>query len=72
VAPTKYGVRHYDTGIGNNLTPASSQPLSHMFLISGYLLAARCSFPLPPFWTCRSFFLGRNNSTQISGIFAFI
>lgn len=43
-------------GIGNNPIPSSPQPLFHMFLISGYLPAARCSFPLPPSWTCRPFF----------------
>jgi len=57
VAPTKSGVRHWDTGYWKQPHPLlSTAPSFHMFLISGYLPAARCSFPLPPSWTCRPFF----------------
>lgn len=72
VAPTKSGVRHYDTGYWKQPHPLlSTAPFPY---VPYFWLPSSCQmfFPTTTILDLQTLFLGRNNSMQISGIFAFI
>lgn len=72
VAPTKSGVRHYDTGYWKQthlrLSTAPFPYVPYFWLPS----SRQMFFPTTTILDLQTLFLGRNNSMQISGIFPFI
>lgn len=72
VAPTKSGVRHYDTGYWKQPHPRLSVapfPYVPYFWLPS---SRQMFFPTTTILDLQTLFRGRNNSMQISGIFAFI